>query len=144
MEIQPYNNPYQQNSDLKQELDTKEIVSEVTMAFGDEKRNLSQNQKRILSKLYKVGNSIQKTHSNHAFQTECIDSGVNPKFSWLQRRQFLGAQDKLAKVSQKITEAAKEHFEDKLEELKPKLEDLKCALKRTSTEQVFVNLLARF
>ena len=67
MEIQPYNHLFQVNSETMLEPETADNP-EVTMVFDDERRSLTQNQKRVLSKLYKLGDSIERNKSHYLFQ----------------------------------------------------------------------------
>ena len=59
MEIQPYNHLDQDNSENMLEPETTNIP-DVTIVSDDERRSLTINQKRVLSKLYKLGDAIEQ------------------------------------------------------------------------------------
>ena len=68
MEIQPSNPSIQLNTANQLEPETPNV--DVTLASRDEKKELNKNQRRILSKLYKLGEKASKTHSHLNFHKE--------------------------------------------------------------------------
>ena len=114
------------------------------MESGDDRKSLSTNQKRVLSKLYKIGDAIERNESHYLFQVECLQVGLQPKYSVFQRRMFLGAKENLDKASKEVIKAARDFFKTKLYDLKTKLVELKSALERVSTVEEFESLMERF
>ena len=137
MEIQPSNTSLQLTTASQLEPDS----FNVTLASEDEKKELSKNQKRILSKLYRVGEKTSKTHSHFKFHQECIEEGITSKTTNFQKRGFLGDKRRLDNASKEVHEAAKEFFHDKLEnEQKPQIEKLIAALWKMTTREEFDDL----
>ena len=91
MKIQPYNHLDQDNSENMLEPETTNI-SDVTIVSDDVRRSLTINQKRILSKLYKLGDTIERNKSHHCFQVECLSAGLNPKFTVFFQEEIEGKQ----------------------------------------------------
>ena len=95
--------------------------SNVTLASTDKKKELSKNQRRILSKLYRVGEKRSKTLSHFNFHKECIEEGVTSKTTNFQKRGFFGNKERLG--SKEVHLAAKDFFEDKfMKKQKPLVE----------------------
>ena len=115
--------------------------SNVTLASTDEKKELSKNQRRLLSKLYRVGEKASKTHSHLNFHKECIEEGVTSKTTNFHKRGFFGNKERLDRASKEVHSAAKDFFEDKLEkEQKPLIEKLIAALWKTTSREEFESL----
>ena len=133
MEIQPYNHLDQDNSENMLEPETTNI-SDVTIVSDDVRRSLTINQKSILSKLYKLGDAIERKKSHHCFQVECLSAGLNPNFTVFSKRKLKGNKEKLEKASQSVTEEARDFFGEKIDVLEAKVDVLNNALKRRSTK----------
>ena len=98
MEIQPSNINLQMTTASWLEPDNSEY-SDVTLTSIDEKKGLNKNQRRILSKLYKVGEKASKTQSHLKFHKQCIEEGVASKTTNFQTRGFFGSKDRLDRAS---------------------------------------------
>lgn len=113
--------------------------SNVTLASTDEKKELSKNQRRILSKLYRVGEKRSKTLSHFNFHKECIEEGVTSKTTNFQKRGFFGNKERLG--SKEVHLAAKDFFEDKLmKKQKPLVDKLIADLGKTTSSEEFESL----
>ena len=115
--------------------------SDVILASKDEKKGLNKNQRRILSKLYKVGEKASKTQSHLKFNRQCIEEGIASKSTNFQKRGFFRSKERLDRASREVQLAAEEFFEYKLEkELKPLIEQLIAALWKNTSGEEFESL----
>ena len=127
VEIHPYN-PSNRN-DLNNMLEPDAVAPAIdSVILHNQREVLTRDQKKVLSKLYKLGKKISKTNSNIEFQTEAKAEDITSKHFNFRKRGFLATVEKLSEAKEKLIEAsevlregAKEFFTAKRNEQEEKI-----------------------
>jgi hypothetical protein len=105
MEIQSYSQSTIKDMNENLEPET-EASAEGSIIRNGEKEGLNRNQKRLLSKLYRLGKKLAKNISNFEFQQEAQNLNLISQQFKFQKRGFMISKAKESQAKAKLHEAS--------------------------------------
>ena len=150
VEIQPYKPSNRDNLEDLLEPETQENTRD-SINPSNKKEGLTRNQKKIFSKLYKLGRKLSNAISNIEFQNESKSKGVISQQFNFQKRGFLGtseklkeAKDKLKEVSEVLREGAHEFFLVRRKTIETEILATKEILKKVCDPNQYMGLISKW
>ena len=149
VEIQPYNPSIR--DDMNDMLEPEAVApARDSISPHNQKEVLNRDQKKVLSKLYKLGKNLSKTISNVEFQKQAEANNITSKHFNFQKRGFLASVEKLSEAKEKLSEAsevlregAKEFFIAKRNEQEDKIVTTTEILGRICEKSLFDSVILK-
>jgi hypothetical protein len=150
VEIQPYKPSNRDNLEDLLEPETLDNTRD-SINPSNKKEGLTRNQKKVFSKLYKLGRKLSKAISNIEFQKESKAKGIISQQFNFQKRGFLGtaeklseAKNKLKEVSDVLREGAHEFFLVRRKTIETEIIDTKEILKKICEPIQYMGLISKW